>query len=100
MPGRAGLTVGASFLFGGICMEQTAAVLLHDGALPTSVEAALGSLTHLQRIQADAKVCTAFQVVRLPTLILYDADHEETARAFGDVSILELIRQATTTTSC
>ena len=81
-------------------MEQTAAVLLHAGALPASVESALGSLTHLQRIQADAKVCTAFQVVRLPTLILYDADREETARAFGDVSILELVRQATATAAC
>jgi len=81
-------------------VEQTAAVLLYVDKVPGNVEAALGALTNLQRIQADARICTAFQVVRLPTLILYNESQEETARAFGDISILELVRQATSTTEC
>jgi hypothetical protein len=79
-------------------LEQATAVLLYVDRLTDNVETAVATLTHLQRIQADAQVCTAFQVVRLPTLILYNEGHEETARAFGNLNILELVRQAISTT--
>lgn len=75
-------------------MSIAAAVFLHnsDAILP-EVELALAQLPNVQRYGADTEVCKAFQTARLPMLVLYNADGDETARAFGNVHVQELIKQ-------
>ena len=81
-------------------MDQMTAVLLYTDALSAEIEAGLAALPSVQRIRADAAVCTAFQVVRIPTLAIYNTSKEETARAFGDLGILELVRQVLSSDAC
>lgn len=77
-------------------MSIAAAVYIYQGSIPDDVQSALGGIKNAQRIVGDARVCRAFQTARIPTLVLYNAAGEETARASGTLHIPELIKQTMT----
>lgn len=79
-------------------MSIAAAAYIHQGPIPDDVRAALGAIKNAQFIIGDARVCRAFQTARVPTLVLYNAAGEETARASGSLHIPELIKQTMTET--
>lgn len=78
---------------GDLPVSIAAAAYIHQGTIPPDVSAALRGVKSVKFLFGDVAVCSAFQTARLPTLVLYNADGDETARACGDMHVADLIKQ-------
>lgn len=63
-----------------------------DGSLLSALDT-MHACEHwkLVRLRIDKDIATAFRVVKIPCLVVYSHDSEETARAVGTLNIQELI---------
>lgn len=74
------------------------AFYIHDKEEHTSkeLEVALGGMESsdkwvVVRLGIDTDIATAFRVVKIPSLIIYNSNSEETSRVFGAQNIIDML---------
>lgn len=74
------------------------AFYIHLGSEPTpkELEVALGGMESsdkwvVVRLVIDADIAKAFRVVKVPSLIIYNSQSEETSRVFGSQNIIDML---------
>jgi hypothetical protein len=45
------------------------------------------------KLHVDNDIATSFRVIKVPCLVMYNSQQEETARVFGEQNILDLVQK-------